>query len=131
MPKELFGLVDETAQRFLSDPDKLIVRPAGELALDLDAGRAPQCYTDPRLRFVPGLMRELINALHAGGLMVFRPRVQAFVGLFTVLKKDQFHQRLIIDARVANWSHKKPPYSGPAVHTRRRERDPISSSPRP
>ena len=56
-------------------------------------------------------MRELINALHAGGLVVFRPHVQAFAGFFTVLKKDQFHQRLIIDARVASWSHRKPPYS--------------------
>ena len=49
--------------------------------------------------------------LHRGCLVVLRRSVKAFVGLFTVIKKDGWWQRLIVDARVPNHWHRRPPHS--------------------
>ncbi|CAK0829145.1 unnamed protein product, partial [Prorocentrum cordatum] len=108
MPKEALDVVGADARKLLTDPWRYIERRAGDVEAD---GPPPRPYTDPRLRFSRKLMKELVLTLHRGNLVVFRPSVKAFIGLFTVVKKDGWWQRLIVDARVPNHWHRRPPHS--------------------
>ncbi|CAK0822447.1 unnamed protein product, partial [Prorocentrum cordatum] len=108
MPKEALDVVGADARKLLADPWRYIERRANDVEAD---GPPPRPYTDPRLRFSRKLMKELVLTLHRGNLVVFRPSVKAFIGLFTVVKKDGWWQRLIVDARVPNHWHRRPPHS--------------------
>ncbi|CAK0811644.1 unnamed protein product [Prorocentrum cordatum] len=108
MPKEALDVVGADARKLLADPWRYIERRANDVEAD---GPPPRPYTDPRLRFSRELMKELVLTLHRGNLVVFRPSVKAFIGLFTVVKKDGWWQRLIVDARVPNHWHRRPPHS--------------------
>ncbi|CAK0838390.1 unnamed protein product [Prorocentrum cordatum] len=107
-PKEALDVVGADARKLLADPWRYIERRANDVEAD---GPPPRPYTDPRLRFSRKLMKELVLTLHRGNLVVFRPSVKAFIGLFTVVKKDGWWQRLIVDARVPNHWHRRPPHS--------------------
>ncbi|CAE8717298.1 unnamed protein product, partial [Polarella glacialis] len=65
-------------------------------------------YWDPKLKRSRGARLELYQALHRVGLLTFRRRAKAMVGFFCVAKKDNM-QRLIVDARVPNMCHRRPP----------------------
>ncbi|CAE8674891.1 unnamed protein product [Polarella glacialis] len=65
-------------------------------------------YWDPKLNRSRGARIGLYQALHRVGLLTFRRRAKAKVGFFVVAKKDGM-QRLIVDARVPNMCHRRPP----------------------
>ncbi|CAE8638853.1 unnamed protein product, partial [Polarella glacialis] len=65
-------------------------------------------YWDPKLKRSRGARIGLYQALHRVGLLTFRRRAKAKVGFFVVAKKDGM-QRLIVDARVPNMCHRRPP----------------------
>ncbi|CAE8642006.1 unnamed protein product [Polarella glacialis] len=65
-------------------------------------------YWDPKLKRSRGTRIGLYQALHRVGLLTFRRRAKAKVGFFVVAKKDGM-QRLIVDARVPNMCHRRPP----------------------
>ena len=68
----------------------------------------PRPYWDPSLRHRPHALDHLLRRLHEIGLVSFRAAIKAEIGLFTVHKKGNM-QRLIIDARQANFCHRAPP----------------------
>ena len=65
-------------------------------------------YWDPKLRHSFKARLQLYKALWARGLLTFRHRTKSKVGFFCVKKKDGM-QRLIVDARLPNACHHRPP----------------------
>ena len=74
-----------------------------------DAVPMPTPYWDPCLRHDRGKRRHFIAALARAGLIGFRRRLKARVGVFFVKKKSPDFIRMVIDARVPNRLHHKPP----------------------
>jgi hypothetical protein len=65
-------------------------------------------YWDPKLRRSKSQRILLYQALHRCGLLTFRRTAKAKIGFFCVKKKDGM-LRLIVDARVPNACHQRPP----------------------
>ena len=82
----------EIEQRLANDPD----------------GCPRQPYWDPTLRRNKQLRLDFIKRLFDIGIISFRRRIKAKVGLFFVKKKDGMI-RLVVDARIPNFMHHSPP----------------------
>ncbi|CAK0808501.1 unnamed protein product, partial [Prorocentrum cordatum] len=67
-------------------------------------------HLDPVLRD-PKNMRSLVQKLHDAKMLSFRRRARCFAGAFTVIKKDGYHLRLVLDCRPINVLHRPPPAS--------------------
>eukprot|EP00959_Pyramimonas_sp_CCMP1952_P327050 6846124-Pyramimonas_sp.AAC.1 len=92
-----------------ADPWRWIFRlPDDENRIAADAQVKP--YLDPVLRD-PKNVRSLVQKLHDAKMLSFRRRVRCFVGASTVIKKDGYHLRLVLDCRPANVLHRPPPES--------------------
>ena len=102
------GLLPEQAGAFLDHFGELIEKSVSELEAERDCQEVVEPYWDPRLRRDRSLRYEFYAALARAGLLTFRRRRKGRVGFFTVKKKDGW-QRLIVDARVANAHHRRPP----------------------
>jgi hypothetical protein len=98
------GLCREAAE----NPLRYILKSDEEMA-QLQPEDVVEPYLDPVLRG-PRAMRELVNKLHAAGLLTWRRRCRAKAGCFCVAKKDG-HLRVIFDCRPLNAMSKAPPTS--------------------
>jgi len=107
--KKVVGVVGEEAAPFARSPSRYIFRTGAELADRTEHGIVP--YMDPGLRARPGMLRELVRRLDEAGLIRYCTHVHSVVGLFTVTKKGGPWQRLVLDARIANHLHRRPPYA--------------------
>ncbi|CAK0900205.1 unnamed protein product [Prorocentrum cordatum] len=109
------SILDRVAEhvddQFPAPPDADFSNALPDLLRRRRTGPPPRPYTDPRLRQSRKLLKELVITLHRGNLVVYRRSVKAFIGLLTVIKKDGWWQRLIVDARVPNHWHRRPPQS--------------------
>ena len=65
-------------------------------------------YWDPKLKNSKSRRIQLYQALHRSGLLTFRRTAKAKIGFFCVKKKDGM-LRLIVDARIPNACHQRPP----------------------
>ena len=86
-------------QRLLRDPDESLSQPAVH---------AP--YSDPALVRKPRVYAEFIASLFRAGLICFRPRASATVGIFFVWKKNKM-QRMILDTRLLNTCFREPDHT--------------------
>lgn len=68
-----------------------------------------QPYWDPTLASNRDLRLELYRTLAAKKLTGYRRRIRAKVGLFFVWKSGRKGIRLIVDARMPNGCHQRPP----------------------
>lgn len=88
-------------------PD-MIEKDEGTLEREQAEGAQIRPSWDPRLRGCRWKRTKLYFRLFEQGLLSFRRKIKSRAGIFTVRKKDG-PQRLIIDARCANWAHRSPP----------------------
>jgi len=109
-PLPLIDRLDGEARRLRDGFRHSMERTEAELTDLLEQGDAPviRPYWCPRLRDSRDTRVSFFKRLHAIGLGTFRKGIRAEAGMFFVRKKDG-GQRLIIDARVANFQHKRPP----------------------
>ena len=108
-PSLTVDLSSTEARTYLDNFRDLIERPAHELESPELQSSMPTPYWDPRLKKSRARRVELYQSLSRCSLLCFRRRVKAQAAFFTVKKKDNYHQRLIIDARQANACHRRPP----------------------
>ena len=102
------SLLPEHAAIFLEHFRELIEKSPSELEADMETQETIEPYWDPKLRGNKQLRYKFYQALSEAGLLTFRRRRKGRVGFFVVRKKDGW-QRLIVDARVANQNHRRPP----------------------
>lgn len=108
-PIPAVDLLPPVARGYLDDFRRLIERPPCELESPDLLNELPTPYWDPRLKRSRRKRIDLYKSLFSNHLLTFRHRAKAYASFFTVKKKDNFHQRLIIDARQANACHRRPP----------------------
>ena len=109
-PKRIRDVCAPSARHIVDEPLKFICKSDDELA-DLSEEDMPVPFTDEALRD-ESAMRGLIEKLYEAGVLGFRRKARAMVGLFTVAKAGKENQlRLVVDARVANALHRSPPYA--------------------
>ena len=109
-PSLTVDLSSTEARTYLDNFRDLIEHPAHELeSQELQASSLPTPYCNPRLKKSRARRVELYQSLSRCSLLCFRLRVKAQAAFFTVKKKDNYRQRLIIDARQANACHRRPP----------------------
>ena len=78
-----------------------------EVRAAMDTAQFDRPFIDNNLRN-PKEMHRLVRRLFGLGLVTFRRKARAKVGVFTVAKKDGM-LRLVSDCRPANALHKDPP----------------------
>jgi hypothetical protein len=88
-----------------------IERPSEDVALDVDGVDSIKPYWDPILARSRRKRWELFAELHRAGIVGFSSSIKAAVGIFFVKKKRPGEIRMVIDARRANRSHRRPPRS--------------------
>ena len=110
-PKDLLSFLPPHAAPLACHPERFIELKPEEVARKRADGVACPAvpYWDPRLRASEAARVDLILKLSRVGIIAFRRKIKASVGLFCVKKKDPQAIRLVIDARVANFHHKQPP----------------------
>jgi len=108
-PIAIESVIGPDAMPFVSEPRKFIPRSQSEINRHSQHHPPPIPYNDPALNN-PRFKLTFIRHLFSVGLLTFRFKVLACLGFFTVGKKDG-SQRLIGDARSANWLHRRAPYS--------------------
>ena len=110
-PFEAKDLAPPEACAFLNHFDLLVERPNHELEGLRSNGDIVGPHWDEKLRASRKLRLELYQRLHQCGLLTFRRRQKAKVGMFTVKKKGNRPgntQRLIVDCRQANYLQRPP-----------------------
>ena len=108
-PKRVQDVVGPAAIPVVTNPERWIFRSDSELS-DLREDDLPRAYTDPLLKN-PKKMRELVLLLHRAGVLGFRRKARAKVGVFTVTKSKAGQLRLVVDCRLPNALHREPPFS--------------------
>ena len=86
--KDVTKLVGDEAVPFVMDSRRLILKSDRELVEGDTLDVVP--FTDPWLTEDPRNMGKLIRSLWSRGLITFRQRASAFVGVFAVSKKTRF-----------------------------------------
>ena len=110
-PYEAKDLAPPEACTFLKHFDLLVERPCHEIEGLRTSGDLVKPHWDEKLRNSRLLRLELYQRLHQCGLLTFRRRQKAKVGIFTVKKKGNKSgntQRLIVDCRQANYLQRRP-----------------------
>ena len=116
-PKNVEEVVSPHAARYVTDPDRWIVKSDAELCIVTDhASRPIKPYWDPMLPDSRGNMREFLGALHRAKLLARRRRARSHIGIFFIQKKDG-RLRVVIDGRLPSALHWRPPRSGLAIPT--------------
>ena len=114
-PKNVEEVVSPQATRYVTDPDRWIVKSDAELCdLTDHASRPLRPYWDPTLHDSQDNMREFLGALHRANLLSWRRRARAHIGIFFIRKKDG-RLRVVIDGRLPSAMHRRPPRSGLAI----------------
>eukprot|EP00438_Fugacium_kawagutii_P027761 Skav215994 [mRNA] locus=scaffold4693:140018:158914:+ [translate_table: standard] len=109
IPKEATALLPPHESTLLLHPEEYLVRSPDEIE-DWAAENADfQPYWDETLRCNRELRLDLYRRLAEKSLVGFRRRIKSKVGIFFVWKSEKKGIRMIIDARMPNACHKKPP----------------------
>ena len=109
VPKPATQLLPAMEASWLEEPDQHIVRSAEEIAQWAAANGDFHPYWDETLRTDRMARHDLYRKLCNKSLIGFRKRIRAKVGLFFVWKSSRKGIRLIVDARMPNACHKRPP----------------------
>ena len=111
-PKELVELLPEHDRAFIKDFKHHVVRDPFKVREELakDPNLMPaQPYWDPSLKKDSATRIRLFRRMYEIGLLDLQPTIYAKAGLFCVRKKTPEFVRLIVDARQANFQHRRPP----------------------
>ena len=111
-PKKLVDLLPPEDTPFITDFKHHVVRDPIKVREDLAADPSlipSQPYWDPLLRNDKSSRIRLFKRMHEVGLLDLQPVIRAKAGLFCVKKKTPDFIRLIVDARQANFQHRRPP----------------------
>ncbi len=106
-PRDLKTMVPGFVQGILRRFDTMIEKSNSELSEQGSCRIKP--YWDPRLKSSPSELKKLVVRLSQIGLVSFRKGIKETIGIFCVKKKTPQFNRLIIDARRANFAHRAPP----------------------
>lgn len=106
-PRDLSTMVPRFVKGILDRYDTMIERSASEISAMGECPYKP--YWDPALRQSTKEVHRLMVGLAQKGLVSFHTGIKERIGVFTVRKKTPRWNRLIIDARRVNWSHRPPP----------------------
>eukprot|EP00971_Amphidinium_carterae_P232975 4623834-Amphidinium_carterae.1 len=107
-PKPVERLLDGEVKKWITNPDKFIVKPPEEIA----AGPAPvRPHWAREMRTDGAVRRDFVKRLEAVELVSWRVRVKCHIGCFFVRKKDPGQIRLVLDCRPVNQCHRAPPKS--------------------
>ena len=109
VPKEATQLLPPTEASYLLHPERHILRSPQDIQTWADANADFHPYWDETLRKDRQLRLELYQILAKKSLLSFRKKISARVGLFFVWKASRKGIRLIVDARMANACHVRPP----------------------
>eukprot|EP00973_Karenia_brevis_P007506 1015810-Karenia_brevis.AAC.1 len=93
----------------LRDPNEYIRRSDLEFEMATQGTQPIKVYWDRNLAGDRSLRIWFVKELARLGLVSFRRRIRARVGIFFVLKKDGRY-RLVLDARETNRTHRSPPH---------------------
>ncbi|CAK9088616.1 Uncharacterized protein SCF082_LOCUS41845 [Durusdinium trenchii] len=113
VPKEATQLLPPTEASYLLHPERHILRSPQDIQTWADANADFHPYWDETLRKDRQLRLELYQILAKKSLLSFRKKISARVGLFFVWKASRKGIRLIVDARMANACHVRPPKTRP------------------
>jgi len=115
-PKEVFTVVDAETRAYIDDPDGYIVKTEAEQVADADREHSipAKPYWDPTLINDRKNMHDFLKALWGANLLSFRKTAKSFIGAFFAKKKDGM-QRLVLDCRIPNACHRRPPHSSLAI----------------
>jgi hypothetical protein len=105
-------LAPPSAKLYLEHFDTLVERTWQEMELLRDSGQLVEPHWDPGLKKDKSKRFQLYQRLFKCGLITFRRRQKARVGMFAVKKKgsvDGNTQRLIVDCRQSNSLMRRPP----------------------
>ena len=108
-PKPTVDLLPSDEAAYLMDPEKYLVRSQPEIGAWNEENPTFRPYWDPTLRYNRKARLDLHRMLHARGLLGFRTRIKAKVGIFFVWKSSRRGIRPIVDARMADAHHRLPP----------------------
>ena len=111
-PKRLWDLLPNHVKPFVQDFHHHVERDPNKVRCELaeDPSAMPQQpYWDPVLRSDASARMKLFRRMHQIGLLDLQPVIRAKAGLFFVKKKDPNWIRMIVDARQANFQHRRPP----------------------
>ena len=111
-PKKLLDLLPNHVKPFVQDFHHHVERDPNKVRCELaeDPSAMPlQPYWDPTLRNDTDARMKLFRRMHQIGLLDLQPVIRAKAGLFFVKKKDPKWIRMIVDARQANFQHRRPP----------------------
>ncbi len=95
-PKDIGTLRSTSAAAMINDPFRWIIKSNEEALADIDSGK---------------------EILHKSGPLAWRTYVRARTSAFFVAKRDGVTRRLVIDARVPNSLHRRPPKASLATPT--------------
>lgn len=109
LPKPAASLLPPAEADYLMNPELHIIRPQEEIDLWCEANKDFQPYWDETLRQDRVTRIDLYRRLYDKGLLGFRKRIKSRVGIFFVAKASGKGIRLIIDSRMANGCHRRPP----------------------
>jgi hypothetical protein len=100
----------------ICDPDRWIVKSEKDILDDCATpGSVPaRPYWDPVLAHNGTERAAFLGSLHRASLLSWRRRARSVIGCFFVGKKDGVI-RLVVDARIPNASHRRPPHASLAV----------------
>ena len=110
-PKSAHLLLPADAARYLHHSTTLIERDVASLQDIVADPSFPKPFWDKKLRSSKRARRELLRVLVSLGLVSFRRRVKAWVGLFFVKKPGRVPEeiRMIVDGRQPSRCHRPPP----------------------
>ena len=111
-PKPAIELSPPDVQAILQDFGGRVERQVNELEALRASGTLVTPHWDPKLKKNFHMRLQLYQRLFRCGLLTYRRRQKAQVGMFTVVKKGNRPgntQRLIVDCRQANMLQRRPP----------------------
>ena len=109
-PKRIRDVCAPSARHIVDAPLKFICKSDTELA-DLSDDDMPVPFTGVALKD-HSVMPALIEKLYHAGVLGFRRKARAMVGLFTVARtKKESQLRLVVGPRVANALHRPLPHA--------------------
>ena len=108
-PKRAARLLPPEASAILRHFESFIERSPDEVERILQSGAVPKCYWDPALGRSRVRKRQLLKRLCRLRVCGAHFQRKCSVGLFFVKKKDGYHIRMVVDARLPNLLHQSPP----------------------
>lgn len=109
VPKPAHLLLPEHEARCLLEPSRHIVRSDDEIRGWMEENKTFEPYWDETLRKDVAARHQLYHRLAEKKLLSFRRRIKSKVGLFFVWKSGRKGVRLIVDCRMPNGCHRRPP----------------------